>query len=69
MKSNRSLKGNELTQLLLRLDQSATASLFDFVEDCGATAPPADDFRPFATNPCERSRRATWRIPMPPLLF
>ena len=33
MKSNRSLKVNELTQLLSRLDQSATASLFDFVED------------------------------------
>ncbi len=54
MKSNRSLKGNELTQLLSRLDQSATASLFDFVEDSGAAAPPADDLLP-----CERSRSAT----------
>ena len=33
MNSNRSLKVNELTQLLSRLDQTATASLFDFVED------------------------------------
>jgi AraC-like DNA-binding protein len=33
MKSNRALPANDLTQLLLQLKQSETASLFDFLED------------------------------------